>query len=299
MSEQYQEYLDRLPPDAPDFGELQEVFPRNTSEKTSKGNLGGAIILMVFACGGLLIFFNLEEDADPMAGYVTLGFTAFFGGFALYFLIQSFLLRGKNVSEVGRFWLVFEGGLILLNKGELEGAYPNGKLRVFKKPKFERAGGAKKLAGQALNAALPDEFRLTDEEGNKIRMPLDKRDSESIIRPINKNLANQQLPVLLKKVVNGKPVSFGKVKVSQQGLAYDGKAIPFDEIGKLKIFVPNELDDGPKGVLRIDVESSRGGTIAHIKASKEMYNIWLFVKLVRSLNPDLIPKKKSIRELLT
>lgn len=189
--------------------------------------------------------------------------------------------------------------MILLNKGELEAAYPNSNLRVFKKPKFERAGGAKKLAGQALNAALPDEFRLTDNEGNKIRMPLDKRDSASIIRPINKNLSDQQLPVLLKKVVSGKPVSFGSVKVSKVGLAYDGQAMPFEEIKSLRFFVPDELDDGPKGVLRIDVESSRGGTIAHIKASKEMYNIWLFVKLVRSLNPDLIPKKKSIRELVT
>ena len=257
-----------------------------------------AIILMVFASGGLVLYFNLEEDADPIAGYFALGITIFFGGFALYAMVQSFLLIGKNVSEVGRFWLIFEKGLILLNKGELEGAYPNEKLRVFKKPKFERAGGAKKLAGQALNAALPDEFRLTDDEGNKIRMPLDKRDSASIIRPINKNLTDQQLPVLLKEVVTGHPVSFGKVKVSQLGLAYDGQAIPFDEIGKLRIFVPNELDEGPKGVLRIDVESSRGGTIAQIKASKEMYNIWLFIKLVRSLSPDLIPKKKSIRELV-
>lgn len=98
MSDDYQAYLDQLPEDAPDFGELQDVFPRNTSEKTSKGNLVIAVILMVFASGGLFLFFKLEEDADPVTGYVALGISIFFGGFALYFLVQSFLLRGKNVS---------------------------------------------------------------------------------------------------------------------------------------------------------------------------------------------------------
>src|SRR5262245_43558361 len=104
MAVEHQEILALLPPGAPDFGPLEEVYPKNTVDRKPWFNFVLAGVLFAMALAVLVVRFvaTVPDDEGERVAYqvMTIGFPAVCGLVGLIALIQGLVRFGRATSVI-------------------------------------------------------------------------------------------------------------------------------------------------------------------------------------------------------
>lgn len=155
-------------PDVASYGALISVTPKSDFGRTAlsqflMGIVGGLIAVVFLIVSFQVVVSNVPSEQLPFQQAMW-GLAAVGGIVMLYGIGSGVMRNAHGLAGVGRWWLLFERGLVILNSGAIEWSGPLDRL----------------LAKS--NATIGSTMKLADDSGRNIPLPL--RQEEFLIQAI-------------------------------------------------------------------------------------------------------------------
>ena len=110
------------------FGLLIQQFPKSSFNRSALSQLGTAVIGAAACAGCLLISFTVEVSDKPEEQLpfqqAMWGFAAVGAILSLHGLVTGVWRALVGIAHVGRWWLLFERGLVIVNNGKVQYSGP-------------------------------------------------------------------------------------------------------------------------------------------------------------------------------
>src|SRR5262245_34996901 len=282
ISEEQEEAIrDSLPDDVPDLGRMEMALrpPLSYGYSPWVWLLVAALFLVWVAVIPMVLANQPPQGPDAAserrAANIALIACAVLGGSSL--LVALFLMT-RPWCRRGELWLLSRDGVVRTRWGRNPVVFPWKGLIAFKV-----------FAGPTAGTY---EFRAPDVEPVQIRI------GGILSRHLPETILDRHIlalgPGTLRAVEAGRPARFGPFTVGADGLAYEGKEVPWEEITRVEAVA----DSGHGWKPRLQVYAGKKKPWADADVSERVPNAWLMMWLVRKLEKRVVKDFESLKKVL-